>query len=67
MFTVSEKIATWKFLPHTDNWLASRPNTYHYTDSHFSCKSKKANKNGKSYSVSYAQVTDTGKMGKKLL
>ena len=41
VFIVSENIATLKFLPYTDNRLASQPNTDHYIDSHFSCKSKK--------------------------
>ena len=43
IFKVSEKIATLKFLPHTDTRPAGRPNTDHYIDSHFSCESKSIN------------------------
>ena len=38
-FMVSQKIATSKFMYHTE-WAAGKPNTDHYKDSHFSCESK---------------------------
>ena len=40
-FTVSEKIATLKFLPHNYGQSAGQPNTENYMDSHFSCEAKK--------------------------
>ena len=41
IFMVSVKIATLKFLPPTDNRLATgQSNTDHYIDSNFSCESK---------------------------
>ena len=40
IFIVSKKNATVKFLLHTDNQLAGRPNTDHYIDLHFSSESK---------------------------
>lgn len=37
---VSEKITTLEFLQcQSTGWLVGQPNTYHYTGSHFSCKS----------------------------
>ena len=39
IFTVLEKIVILKFLTHVDTLLANRPNSDHYTDSHFSCDS----------------------------
>ena len=38
IFIVSEKIIS--FLPHADTQPDGRPNTDHYIDSHFSCRSK---------------------------
>ena len=40
IFTVFEKFATLKILPHTDTRLAGRSSTDHDIDSHFSNESK---------------------------
>ena len=50
-YIVSEKIATFKFLPYMDHQLQtiSSPNTDHNIDSHFSCQSKTIRKKKKMY------------------
>ena len=55
IITASKKIATLKFLPYTDTWLASWPNTDRYIGLHFACESrkKKTNRDGQQQMQKY--------------